>query len=75
MGRTKKVKTAGRFGARYGATIRKKIAEIEIMMKGPYKCPYCYTLGKVRRKAVGIWYCRKCKAIFTGGAYVPTTGL
>ena len=75
MSRTKKVKTAGRFGARYGATIRKKVAEIEAMMRGPHKCPYCYSVDKVKRKAVGIWYCRKCKAIFAGGAYTPKTGL
>jgi len=71
----KKVKTTGRFEARYGATIRKKVAEIEVMMRGPHRCPYCYSVGKVKRKAVGIWYCRKCGTIFTGGAYVPKTGL
>ncbi len=75
MGRMKKVKTTGRFEARYGATIRKKVAEIEVMMRGPHRCPYCYSVGKVKRKAVGIWYCRKCGTIFTGGAYVPKTGL
>jgi len=75
MGRTKKVGTAGRFGARYGSTIRKAVAEIEAKMKAPHKCPYCYSVGKLKRKAVGIWYCRKCKTTFAGGAYLPLTGL
>ncbi|MCS7140045.1 MAG: 50S ribosomal protein L37ae [Candidatus Nezhaarchaeota archaeon] len=74
MGRTKKVGTAGRFGAQYGSTIRKVVAEIERKMKGPHKCPYCQSVGKLKREAVGIWYCRKCKATFAGGAYVPLTG-
>ncbi|MEM4576830.1 MAG: 50S ribosomal protein L37ae [Candidatus Nezhaarchaeales archaeon] len=75
MGRTKKVGRAGRFGARYGATIRKRVAEIEATMKALHKCPFCYSIGKVKRKAVGIWYCKKCKAVFAGGAYTPATGL
>jgi large subunit ribosomal protein L37Ae len=72
MGRTKKVGTAGRFGARYGVTLRQRVAEIETNMKAFHKCPSCQTKA-VRRVSTGIWSCRKCGHTFTGGAYSPTT--
>jgi len=73
VGRTKKVGTAGRFGPRYGSTIRKRVREIEERMKQPHKCPKCGTRA-VKRISVGVWQCRKCDFTFTGGAYVPVTG-
>ncbi|MDI9619859.1 MAG: 50S ribosomal protein L37ae [Candidatus Nezhaarchaeota archaeon] len=75
MGRTKKVGSTGRFGARYGSTIRKVVAEVEAKKRGPHKCPQCGSMGTLRRKAVGIWHCKKCETTFAGGAYVPITGL
>lgn len=65
---TKKVGTAGRFGARYGKKLRSKIAEIEKKQKSWHKCPYCAKF-KVKRVSVGIWQCRSCGAKFTGKAY------
>ena len=65
---TKKVGSAGRFGARYGQKIRKKIAVIEKKQKGWHKCPYCAKF-KVKRVSVGIWECRGCNSKFTGKAY------
>ena len=65
---TKKVGSAGRFGVRYGKTIRKKVAEVEKKQKRKQKCPYCLKL-RAKRLATGIWYCDKCKTKFTGGAY------
>ncbi|MCD6096551.1 MAG: 50S ribosomal protein L37ae [Thermoprotei archaeon] len=74
MGRTKVVGPAGRYGARYGSTLRKKVALIERKMRDKStRCPFCRTPGKLKRIAFGIWQCRKCGAIFTGGAYVPRT--
>ncbi len=70
--RTKKVGITGRFGARYGSTIRKRVRKIEERMKQPHKCPQCRTKA-VRRISVGIWKCRKCDYTFSGGAYVPET--
>jgi len=64
----KKVGSAGRFGVRYGKTIRKRISEIEKKQKTIYKCPYCFKT-KVKRVSVGIWHCKKCDAKFTGKAY------
>ncbi len=74
MGRTKVVGPAGRYGARYGSTLRKKVALIEIKMRDKsVRCPYCKTPGSLKRISFGIWRCRKCDAVFTGGAYVPIT--
>ena len=72
MGRTKKVGSTGRFGPRFGATLRKRVRKIEDSLHGTYKCPSCFSL-KVRRKAVGIWTCQKCDYTFAGGAYIPFT--
>ena len=74
MGRTKKVGTTGRYGPRYGATIRKRVRLIEEKMKvTKIKCPKCETKGSVSRISTGIWYCKKCDAKFTGGAYYIDT--
>ncbi len=72
MGRTKKAGRAGRFGARYGSTLRQRVAKIEANMKALHKCPSCQTKA-VRRISTGIWSCRKCGHTFTGGAWIPVT--
>ena len=66
--RTKKVGSAGRFGAKYGARIRKAVAKIEKLQKAKQECPVCKT-GKVKRLAKGIYYCRKCNSKIAGKAY------
>lgn len=70
--RTKKVGIVGKYGVRYGASLRKTIKKIEISQRKKYPCPFC---GKdaVKREAVGIWTCQKCRKSVSGGAYVPTT--
>ncbi|MBL7051211.1 hypothetical protein ISS04_03555 [Candidatus Woesearchaeota archaeon] len=60
--------STNRFGARYGAKLRKKLAVIEKQQKKSYKCPYC-NYDKVKRVFVGVWYCKKCDAKFTSKAY------
>jgi len=65
---TKKVKSAGRFGARYGRKVRQKVIDIEQKQKAKQQCPYCNKWG-VKRLAVGIWQCKKCDSKFTGKAY------
>ena len=72
MGNTKKVGTAGRFGARYGVRIRKRLLRVENKAKEPYACPFC-GFARTKREAAGLFVCRKCNAKFTGGAYVPET--
>ena len=70
MTKKKKVGSAGRFGARYGLRIRKKIIDIEKDQKAKHKCPFCMKIG-VKRVASGIWRCTHCKAKFAGKAYEP----
>ncbi len=73
MARTKKVGSTGRFGPRYGAKLRRRVLEIERKRAEPHRCPSCATRGSVRRRAAGLWECRKCGLVFAGGAYVPFT--
>lgn len=72
MGKTKKVKRAGRLGSRYGVGIRKRLLKIESKQQKNYKCPFC-GFKRVKRKAAGLYVCRKCHAKFAGGAYLPVT--
>jgi large subunit ribosomal protein L37Ae len=69
---TKKVKSTGRFGSRYGVGIRKRLLKLENRQKNLSACPFC-GFKKVKRKAAGLFTCNKCGAKFTGGAYVTET--
>ena len=73
--RTKVVGIAGRFGPRYGSTLRKRWKQIMEARYAPHTCPYCGIKGYVRRIAVGLWKCEKCGTVFAGAAYVPVSGL
>ena len=64
----KRLKSVKRFGPRYGATIKLRLAKVESEQKRLHKCPYC-NATKVKRLSLGIWQCRKCKVKFTGKAY------
>ena len=68
MVRTIKTKSTGRFGSRYGKSVRKRILAVESRQKKKQKCPYCQKKS-VKRKAAGIWYCNACKKTFTANAY------
>jgi len=65
---TKKVGSTGRFGARYGKTIRQRILAVEKRQKKKQICPYCKR-PTAKRLALGIFLCKKCKSKFTGNAY------
>ena len=75
MGRTKKVGSSGKFGVRYGSTVRSRIRKIEESMRASHRCPNCRSRGTLKRLSVGIWTCRKCGYTFAGGAYVPVSSL
>lgn len=70
--RTKKVGIVGKYGTRYGASLRKIVKKIEVSQHAKYSCSFC---GKesVRRKSTGIWSCSNCKKTVTGGAYIFAT--
>merc|ERR1712054_3538 len=70
--RTKKVGVTGKYGTRYGASLRKQVKKMEITQHAKYTCTFC---GKVtvRRQAVGIWDCKGCKRVVAGGAYTVST--
>lgn len=68
MAKEKKFGSIKRFGARYGRRLKQRLAIIEKDMKKPQLCPYCHKIA-VKRVAVGIWYCKRCKSKFTGKAY------
>ena len=70
--RTKKVGITGKYGTRYGSTLRKLLRKIEVSQHGTYLCPFC---GKhtVKRDSAGIWKCRACKKVMAGGAYSLST--
>lgn len=61
----------GKYGTRYGASIRKMVKKIEVQQHSRYTCPFC---GKdaVKRVAVGIWHCRGCNKTTAGGAWAQT---
>jgi len=60
-----------RFGARYGRSLKERLAKIEVEYHKNNKCPYCGK-DKVKRLAIGIWFCKGCKAKFAGKAYSIT---
>jgi len=66
--KSKKTKSAGRFGARYGKRIRDKIVQVEVKQRKKQKCPFCGKLG-VKRLSKGIWKCSKCDKKFAGDTY------
>ncbi|KAK4044605.1 hypothetical protein VTI28DRAFT_5299 [Corynascus sepedonium] len=70
--RTKKVGISGKYGTRYGASLRKLVKKQEVSQHARYTCTFC---GKntVRRSAVGIWNCKACKKTMAGGAYTVAT--
>ncbi|CAF0771000.1 unnamed protein product [Rotaria sp. Silwood1] len=70
--RTKKVGIVGKYGTRYGASLRKMVKKMEVTQHSKYTCSFC---GKdnMKRKCVGVWKCRSCQKTVAGGAYVYST--
>jgi len=66
--KSKKTKSTGRFGARYGKKVRDRLVKVESKQKKKQKCPFCSRLG-VKRLSKGIWKCSKCNKKFASDTY------
>jgi len=66
--KSKKSKSAGRFGSRYGKKIRDRLVAVESKQRKKQKCPFCGKFG-AKRLSKGIWQCKKCNKKFAGGTY------
>ena len=66
----KKIKSAGRFGARYGKKIKTKLIKVEQKQRIKQICPFCEKVG-VKRISKGIWQCtrKKCDKKFASNVY------
>merc|ERR1711879_1087561 len=65
-------RNVGKYGTRYGASLRKPIKRMEVSQHKRYTNPY--TGGDtLKRHSVGIWECKKSGVKISGGAYVPET--
>jgi large subunit ribosomal protein L37Ae len=64
----KKVKSAGRFGSRYGKKVRTTLVKVESKQRLKQKCPFCSRKG-VKRLSKGIWKCSKCDKKFASNTY------
>lgn len=66
--RTKKVKSAGKFGAGYGIRVRKNYNKVEETQRKRQQSPF-YEKARAKRIAAGIWRCMKTGRVFAGPAY------
>ena len=64
----------GKYGTRYGASLRKTVKKMEITQHGKFLCDFCGK-EKMSRTAVGIWRCydKNCRIKFAGGAWALNT--
>jgi len=72
--RTKKVGITGKYGTRYGASLRKTVKKMEISQHSKYYCTFCGK-DKMKRQAVGVWFCddKNCRIKVAGGAWNYST--
>jgi len=68
MVKTKKSKSAGRFGARYGRSTKTKLVKVEEKQRKKQECPFCKKPG-VKRTSKGIWECSKCNKKFASNTF------
>jgi large subunit ribosomal protein L37Ae len=66
--KSKKSKSSGRFGAKYGRSVKAKLVKVETKQKTKQKCPFCGKLG-VKRLSKGIWKCSRCDKKFASDTY------
>lgn len=67
--KSQELKSAKRFGTRYGRAVKLKVANIETLQKQSYKCPSC-NKNKAKKTALGIFVCKACGTKFSDKAYM-----
>ncbi|XP_030743505.2 60S ribosomal protein L37a-like [Echinops telfairi] len=72
MAKRTKVGIVGKYGTRYGASLRKMVKKIEISQHAKYTCSFCGKT-KTKRHVVGIWHCGSCMKTGAGGAWTYNT--
>merc|ERR1711909_210643 len=70
--RTNKVGIVGKYGTRYGASLRKVVKKMEVSQHKKYISPFSGAKS-LKRKAVGIWECKHTGNKIAGGAWEPHT--
>lgn len=70
MTKTKKVGVIGRYGTRYGVSVRRRIKMLDESTRSRHLCPSC-SAKRVKRVSKGVWLCKKCGHKFAGGTYTP----
>merc|ERR1711910_212659 len=70
--RTNKVGIVGKYGTRYGASLRKVVKKMEVTQHKKYVSPFSGSTT-LKREAVGIWKCSKTGKKVAGGAWEPHT--
>ena len=68
--RTKKVGIGGKFGSRYGKSVKADYVKIQNLKKVKWKCPECLK-PTLKRGCSGIWECKNCGYKMAGKAYKP----
>jgi len=68
---TKKVGSTGRFGPRYGVSVRRRVGSVEKKQRQKHECPSCSKIN-VKRISTGIFKCSSCEYKYASGAYYPT---
>ncbi len=66
--KSKKTKSAGRFGPRYGKRVRDRLVQVESKQRVKQKSPF-HPRGVAKRIAAGIWKCSKTGKVFADNAY------
>ncbi|CAD8109420.1 unnamed protein product [Paramecium primaurelia] len=70
--KTKKVGITGKYGTRYGASLRKIIKKFEISQHQRYFNTFTGA-HSLRRQAIGIWRCTQTGLQIAGGAWEVNT--
>ncbi|MEM3670984.1 MAG: 50S ribosomal protein L37ae [Thermoprotei archaeon] len=73
MGGTKRVKETGKYGARYGSTVRKRMLKLLTERHKKTVCRGCGKLVLMTRRSVGVWSCPSCGFTYAGPAHVSQT--